>query len=154
MMQIRARIPFTYRAAAVGIDRPFILFELRLLDGDAPESRKQPSRPPVAGRHHTIEQIDPAGDPFDQILGKAHPHQIARLILGQSRKNGFKNAAAILFGFPYRKATDGIAIESNIEQAFERCDAKILINSALHDRKQRRGTVPVGRLAARSPAQR
>ena len=37
----------------------------------------------VAGRHHAVEHVHPARHRLDQVLGRAHAHQVARLVRGQ-----------------------------------------------------------------------
>ena len=48
-----------------------------------PGTREQVAIAGVPGRHNTIEHINTAPDPLEQISGRAHPHQVARLFRRQ-----------------------------------------------------------------------
>src|SRR5215216_2487849 len=65
-------------AGAGRIERAVVLGISGVLDVDPANAGEQLAVARVAGRQHTIEEVDAAADRFDEILGRSRPHQIAR----------------------------------------------------------------------------
>ena len=68
----------------------------------------------VAGRHHAIEHVDAARDRFDQVLGPAHAHQVARAVVGQLRAGVLEHRVALGLRLADGQAADRIAVEADV----------------------------------------
>ena len=92
----------------------------------------------VAGGHHAVEHVHPAGHALDQVLGPAHPHQVARPVGRQARMQVFEHGVALVLGLAHRQTADRVAIETNCLQAVQRAAAQVRMHPALDDAEQRR----------------
>ena len=66
------------------VQRPRIVGMAGVAQIDLAEAGKRHAVAAVTGRHHAIEHVDAARDRFQQILGRADAHQVARAIGGSS----------------------------------------------------------------------
>src|SRR5207245_8595289 len=84
---------------------------------------------------HTVAEVDARRDRLDQILRRAHAHQVARPLFGQARR--LENSLTLLLRLAHRKAADGVAVEADVDQALDRLRAQLRMDAALDDAEQR-----------------
>ncbi len=98
----------------------------------------------------------PRADSRQQVRRRADPHEITGPFRRQPRRRFADDFTHHLRRFADGKATDGIAVKTDIDQRARAFFAQALIVAALHDAEQRpAGTCPFERaLAAFGPAQR
>src|SRR5215467_5380360 len=65
-------------AAAGLVERPRVVAVARVADLDVAEAGEEPAVPRVARRQHAVEHVDPGRHGLGDVLGSAHPHEIAR----------------------------------------------------------------------------
>src|SRR5262244_662372 len=65
-------------AAAGLVERPRVVAVARVADLDVAEAGEEPAVPRVARRQHAVEHVDPGRHGLGDVLGGAHPHEIAR----------------------------------------------------------------------------
>ena len=87
MAQVAAAVP-AGQAGAVLLQRPCIFAVDRVAKLELPGVGEREAVASVARRHHAIEQVDSAGDAFQQIDRPTHAHQVTRLVFGQCRTGG------------------------------------------------------------------
>ena len=73
----------TGHAPALRIERPFVFDITGVLDIDLAFARKQLAVARIAGRQDAVEHIDPPGDRLNQVLRRAHAHEVAGPIIWQ-----------------------------------------------------------------------
>src|SRR5207244_5409738 len=95
-------------ARALFIERAGSVAMARVADLEIAVAREEPAVPRIARRQHAIEEIDAGGHRLDQILRRAHAHEIARPLLRQLRRG--ENAPAIRRRLAHREPADGVAV--------------------------------------------
>src|SRR6478736_4462802 len=136
MMQIGPRVARANRTATSRIDGLFVPDIPRLLDHHSPETCKERTGPPMARRHHTIEQVDPPHCAFDEIFRHPYTHQIPRLRSRQLRDGHIQHGMHFYLRLSHRKPTDRITLETKPDKVSRRGYAEIHIEAALHDPKE------------------
>ena len=108
-----------------------------------------------AGRHHAIEHVEATPHGFDHIVGRADPHQIARLCRRQMRHDGFDHLEHDLLRLTDREPADGETMKIHAGERARTGDAQFRHRPALHDAEHRASRFVVeGLAAAFGPAQR
>src|SRR6185295_2112926 len=136
VMRIGPRVARANGTATSRIDRLFVPDIPRLLDYHSPETRKERTGPPMARRHHTIEQVDPPRCAFDEIFRHPYTHQIPRLRSRQLRHGHVQHGMHFYLRFSHRKPTDRVPIEATLPEVACRSHAEICIQAALDDSKE------------------
>src|SRR6185503_543153 len=111
MMKMGARIARADGAPASRINGRFVALVAGLLNQHTAETCEQPPGPSVAGRHHTVEQVDAASHSFDEILRHADAHQIARFGSRQLRHRHLQHAVHVGLAFADGESADCIPVE-------------------------------------------
>ena len=124
-----------------------------MADFQHPGMRIQPAVARVARRQHAIEHVHARRHRIQQILRRADPHQIARLIRRQLRGNRLQQRQHLGLRLADREPAERIARKTDLLQRVQRFEAQILIHAALNDAEQcaRAG---ISFPAARRPAHR
>ena len=86
-----------------------------------------------AGGQDAIEDIYPASDAVDQVFGGADSHQVARLGLGQERRDHVEHGVHFVFRLAHREAADGDAGRIERSDKFSGGRSKVRVNAALHN---------------------
>ena len=154
VVQVGAREVPAGVAAAGLVQRARVGAVARVLDLHVAEAREEPAVARVAGRHDAVEHVDAGGDRVDEVLRRAHAHQVARPVRGQPRRRVGDDARHVLLGLAHRDAADGVAVEADGLQRLARFVAQVLVHAALHDAEERVGVALVGLPRALRPAQR
>ena len=87
----------------------------------------------VTGRHHTVEEIHAAMHRFQNILRRAHAHQIAGLILGHIGLHRLDDAVHFLRFLAHGQTADGVAIQLHLRDLLHMADAQRFVGAALGD---------------------
>ncbi len=108
-----------------------------------------------ARRVHAVEHVDAALDAAEDVVGLAHPHQVARLVGGQLWGDLGQYPEHGLLRLAHRETTDRVAIKADGLQPSRRSGTQFRIVATLHDAEQRAvRLVAEGILAPLRPAQR
>ena len=86
-----------------------VCFVARIAQFQIAEAGKHGAIARVACGHHTIKHVDTLRHAFDQIFGRAHTHQIARLVRRQSVRRVRHDLQHLFFGFAHTDAAHGVA---------------------------------------------
>ena len=108
----------------------------------------------VARGHHTIEHIDALRNGINNVLRRAHAHQIARLFGRQQRAAVLYYFAHLVFGFANGETAECIAIEAKLNEPRERFLAQVAVHATLNDAEQRRLMLAMCLLAPTRPTHR
>jgi hypothetical protein len=87
----------------------------------------------AAGRVDAVEHVDALADHFEKLGGGAEAHGVAGLILGEERFGILNGGEHFFLGFADRDATDGVAVEIEIDEGARRFFAEIGVDAALDD---------------------
>ena len=98
----------------------------------------------VARGHHAVEHIDTAGDALQQVLGRAHTHEVARLVLGQDGVDDLDHLVHHLGGLAHGQSANGIALGALVGDVLSRLAPQVGIGAALDDRKEGLGVAVEG----------
>ncbi|EAU67275.1 hypothetical protein STIAU_4956 [Stigmatella aurantiaca DW4/3-1] len=100
-----------------------------------------------------VEHVHAPHHRFQQVRGRAHPHQVARLVRGQRGRGPGGHRLALLLGLPHRQPANGEAIERQPREELRALVAQARVDTALDDAEQRlaRGHLVLGRQAAHGP---
>ena len=137
VVQICARKAAAGHAAAAGINRPQVVFVLGVADLYVAIAGKEPTVAGVARGHHAVEHVDAAADAFNQILGRSHAHQIARLFCGHFVHDGVHDLKHLFFRLAHGQAAHGIAMVADVGKARQRLLSEMRKHAALHNAKER-----------------
>src|SRR5499427_6020691 len=136
------------------VERLRVVAVARVADLDVAEAGEQPAVPRVARRQHAVEHVDPGGHGLGDVLGGAHPHEIARGGRRQALRRMAHDAALVALRLAHREAADGVAVEADAGEPGERLVAQALEHAALHDAEERVRIAFVGAPGPLRPAQR
>src|ERR1700691_1385755 len=142
MSQICPRITLAHPAAAIGIERTCIRSIARLLDGDFSFRGKQQAVAGGARGQDAIHHIDAQTGVFNDLLGRAYSHHIARLVGGKVFERGCDDLAGAFAGLADAEASDGIARKANFDGALGGFLCEREIHPALDDAEQGLGRLP------------
>src|SRR5262245_58170171 len=120
-------------AAALGVGRSVVLGIARVPDVQTSVAREELPVARVAGGKHAVEHVHAAVYAFDQVLGRAHSHQVARLSSGQAPAGLRNDLVHQIDRFSDAESADRISLET---QSLRRVGARapeIRENPALHD---------------------
>ena len=156
VVQVGTRMVAAGAALAGRVQRALIIAPAGVADLQVAKAGEQPPVAGVAGGHHAVEHVDATGDAVEQVLGRAHPHQVAGPVGGQPVADVVQDAQHVFLGLAHRKAPYCIALEADVRQARQRLVAQVLEHAALHDPEQGVGVLAAQELvaAAACPAQR
>src|SRR5690606_37017443 len=144
----------TGRAAAALLDRPQVVLVLGVAHPDHAGGGEVVAVARVAGRHDAVEHVHAPRHRLDQVLGPAHPHQVARAVFGQLRHGVFEHGVALGLGLADGQAADGVAVEADRLEPLGRTRAQVAVDAALDDAEQGGVVALVGLVRALRPAQR
>ena len=68
----------------------------------------------IAGGHDAVEHIDPLRHRVNDVLRRAHAHQVARLVFRQLVAAVGDNLAHFLLRLTHRKPAQGVAVEAEL----------------------------------------
>src|SRR5271156_1207585 len=91
----------------------------------------------VPGRHHAIEHVDAAPHRFEDVLGPAYAHEIARFVSRHLRHQPLEHLVALRRRFSHRQAADAKPRKSDLLECGQGTYAQILMDPALYDAEQR-----------------
>ena len=86
-----------------------------------------------------VEDIHSPGDGADEVLRRAHTHQVARPLPGHRRFQCFEHREAFTFRLAYGQAAHGIPVETDLRQPSHRSMPQRGVDTALDDSEERRG---------------
>ena len=123
-------------AIAGFVDRAFVAGEGGVHEVEPPIGGEGRMMAGQTGRQDTIEDIDAAQHPVDQVFGSADTHQIARLVFGVEGLHYIQHGVHFGLGLPHRQPADGDAggIEGGNE--FSGSRPQVRVDAALDDSKQ------------------
>lgn len=142
-------------AGASRVDGAMVITMAGVAQFEVAKAREQRAVASIARGHDAIEHIHAASHAIDQVLGRAHAHQVARLVRGQTMWGVGHDVAHQFFGFTHGDAAHGITWEVHLNKRGQRFFAQVFEHAALHDAKQRIGVLqPLKlRFGSRRPAQ-
>src|SRR6056297_3027105 len=127
----------------------------RVLEVDLPPARPRLPRPARARGQHAIHHVHAALDRADDIVGLAHPHQVARLVFWQHFWSVIQTFQHGLLSFSNRQPANGIAVEADRAQRLGALLAKVALQPTLLNPEKRMTGPVTERLARpRRPAHR
>ena len=109
----------------------------RVLDVQLPAPGPCLPGPPRARGQHAIHHVHAPLHRAHDIVGLAHPHQIARLVGRQASGGIVENAEHRLLPLAHGQPADGIAVETDGLQRLGAFLAQFAGDTALHDTEQR-----------------
>ena len=109
----------------------------------------------VACGHDAVEHVHAVFHAKHQVFGRAHAHQVAWLVRGQTVRRVGGEALHVFLGLAHADPAHGVAGEIHFHQLFERFLPQVFEHAALHDAEERIGVLQAGKfdLAASRPAQ-
>ena len=142
-------------AGAGGVQRLRVSFVAGVANFQIAKTREQRAIARVARGHHAVKHINAVLHTGNQVFGRAHTHQVMRLVRGQARTDVAQKPKHVFLGFAHAQAAHGDAGKVQRLQACERLFAQVLKHAALHNAEQGVGVGQAGklRLAALGPAQ-
>src|SRR6185436_11130571 len=96
------------QAGATLVERRSVVAVAGIADLDVAEAGEEPAVPRVARRQYAVEHVDSGGDRLDQILGRAHAHQVPGLVRGESRGRVPEDSRAVLLRLADGEAADRV----------------------------------------------
>src|ERR1700727_1217726 len=136
MTQIGARIALADAAATIWVERTAILGVAGLFDRHFALRSEQQAVARGAGGKDAIHHVDTQVGVFDDFLGSATGHEIARLVFGKVLKGGFDNLAREFAGLSNAETADRVAGESDFDGAEGGFAAECAVHSALDDAEE------------------
>src|SRR5450756_1122967 len=85
MMKVGSAEVLTGITAAARVDGEKVALVVFVGQTDSAATGKESGASGIAGRNDAVKHIDAALDTFENVLGQANTHQIARFIFGQVR---------------------------------------------------------------------
>ena len=70
----------------------------------------------MAGGDHAVEDVHAAGDGADQVLRRAHAHQVARALPGHRGFQRFQHGQAFVLRFTHGQSAHRIPVETDFRQ--------------------------------------
>src|SRR5207248_11063226 len=134
-MQIGTRIFRHGRTCAFGIERRWVVGIFGVAQIDPAEAREGLTMAAGTRRHDAIEHVDAARRRFENVLGRADPHEIARPAVWQVGQRMLDRLEHELLAFAHRKSADRIALEADPDELLSRLAPEAAIDPALHDAK-------------------
>jgi len=144
MTDIGARESLTSITVTRLVNRTFIARKSCVHQVESPLGREGGVVAREPGRQDAIEDVNPAQNAVDQILGRADSHQVARLVLGQVRLHHVEHGVHFLLGLSHRQAADGDAGRIKSSDEFSGGSSKVRLNAALDDPKESLVAAPPG----------
>ena len=144
MPDIRPRVVPASRASAALVHRATVprVFLVEQVDFAVPG--EQIPVPRVSAGHHAVEEIDPQMHRLQNVAGRSHPHQVARLVNRHVRLHGVDNPVHLLGLLANRQPADGVAVAIQFGNLLHVLNAQVLIRPALVDAEQHLVTVDGG----------
>ena len=136
MAQIGARVAAADGAGAGGIGRGLVLSKLLVLDVEAALAGEEQSVAGGAGGKNAIHHVDAEAGVLLDFVGVADAHDVARLVFGQQRQNFRDHFKCQLARLADAEATDGVAVEVHLDEAFGALAAEIAVHAALNDSEE------------------
>src|SRR5580704_65372 len=135
MPNVRPRIPLTYAARAIWIDRFLILAVTRVLYQHASHTSIQARMSRCSCRQHAIHHVDATRHIICKLLRPAHSHQIARLLRRQKRCYFHGHLASHVMGLANCQSTHRVSGESQFQKLSRTLAPQIRKRRALHNSK-------------------
>ena len=136
MPNVRAREGLAGIAIAGLINRSLIARKSCVHQVETSLGRKRGVMPRQAGRQDAIEDVDAAQDAVDQVFGRTDSHQVARLVLGQQRRDHIQHGVHLVFGFAHRQAPDGNPGRIERSDKLSGFSPQVRVDAALHNPEQ------------------
>src|SRR5262249_42429407 len=134
---VRARESAARRAIAFLVEWPLVEAEFSPLDVEPAVARERRAVPPHPRRRDAIEEVDAATDALDEVLGKAHAHEIARRFARQLGVDDVEDAVHVRLGLADGQAADAVADPvAGVANRSRRGSAQRLVDAALYDREE------------------
>ena len=140
-------------AGAGGVERPRVVAVAGVADPDVAVAGEEPAVAGVSRGKHAVEHVDPRRHRLDDVLGRAHAHEIARPVRGQPRRGVRHDPAHVALGLADREPADRVAVESDGREPREGFVAQTFDHSTLDDAEKGVGVAFVRALGALGPAQ-
>lgn len=122
-------------AGAGGVQRLVVGFMAGVAQLQIAKAGKHRAIAGIARGHHAVKHVHPASHALDQILGRAHAHQIARFVRRQAVRGVRHDLQHFVFGLAHADTADGVARKVHGHQGIERLLAQMGKHAALHDAK-------------------
>src|ERR1700686_2787251 len=106
MPQISSRVALAYPAPTIWIERGVVPRIARLFDRDLSLGCKQQSVPRRSRGQDAIHHIDAEIGVFNDLLRRAHSHEVTRLVGGGMFNRGFDNFASERPRFAHAEPAD------------------------------------------------
>ena len=90
-----------------------------------------------ARRQHAVEHVDAARDRFEDVVGRADAHQVARAVGRQLRHHRLEHVEHHRLRLADREPADGVAVEADAGERAGARGAQAAVVAALHDAEQR-----------------
>src|SRR5213595_1732715 len=130
---VGARVASANGTRAPRINGALILRVARVLDQDAPFASIEASVARSARGEHAIHHVDAKRDIIGDLLRAAHPHQVARTILGQQYSDFSSHFASRFMWFADRQAANRVPRKLEFEKLTGARAPQICKRRALHD---------------------
>lgn len=105
----------------------------------------------AAGGVDAVEHVDALADHFEELGGRAEAHCVAGLVLGEEGFGILNGGEHFLLGFADGDATDGVAVEIEVDEGACGFFTEVGIDAALDDTEVELATVPAGGLVGFNP---
>ena len=135
--EISLRVVFAAVAIALGIERGEVLFVSAVAHNHSAVRGDCRAVSRDARGKNAVEHIHAADRAFDETIGRAYAHQIARNVAGHFVLQKIEDVVHDFFRFAYRKSADGDAVRYERFAAFQAFAAQIFKHVALYDGKER-----------------
>src|SRR5688572_26300449 len=145
-MNIGARIATSDRARARFVERLRIIGMNGIAHVEPAETRERLPVPARSRRHHAVHHVDAARDRLENIVRRADAHEISGLVGRKCGGGEVEGAQHALLPLPNRQPTDGIAVETDVDETSRRLQAEGFRYTALNDAE-----TASARLAAEGP---
>ena len=122
-------------AGALGIERQGVFAVAGVADFDRSGRSERHRVAAISGWHHTVEQIDPAGDRLQQIDRAADAHQVPWLIDRQFRRGRRGDPVHLLGRLTDAQPPDRKAFKIHHGEFGRTLSPQRFVQSALHDRE-------------------
>ena len=90
----------------------------------------------ISGGHNAVEEVDPPGDPLDDVGGGPDPHKIPGLVRRHVGLHRIDDIVHHLCGLPHCQTADGVAVAAYLGNFFHMPDPQIGVGPTLIDSKK------------------
>ena len=136
MTQIGPRVAKTHAAGAIWVKRARILGIARLFDRNFSFRSEQQAVTRGPRGQDAIHHVDAQAGVLDDFLGRAHAHQVTRLVGGEMLQRGFDDLASEFARFADAQPSDGVAGKTDFDGALGGFFSELAIHAALDDAEE------------------